>query len=62
MGCTFSSLLNMHNYSLDFTVIIVTLVRNLPADSGGTKDVGSIPGLGRFPWRKKWQPAPVFFA
>ena len=21
---------------------------------------GSIPGLGRFPWRRKWQPTPVF--
>ena len=23
-------------------------------------DLGSIPGLGRFPWRRKWQPIPVF--
>ena len=23
--------------------------------------MGSIPGLGRFPWRRKWQPIPVFF-
>ena len=23
-------------------------------------DVGSTPGLGRFPWRRKWQPTPVF--
>ena len=23
-------------------------------------DVGSIPGLGRFPWRRAWQPTPVF--
>ena len=22
-------------------------------------DLGSIPGLGRFPWRRKWQPTPV---
>ena len=22
-------------------------------------DLGSIPGLGRFPWRKAWQPTPV---
>jgi len=22
-------------------------------------DSGSIPGLGRFPWRRKWQPNPV---
>ena len=23
-------------------------------------DLGSIPGSGRSPWRRKWQPAPVF--
>ena len=23
-------------------------------------DLGSIPGLRRFPWRRKWQPTPVF--
>ena len=23
-------------------------------------DLGSVPGLRRFPWRRKWQPAPVF--
>ena len=23
-------------------------------------DLGPIPGLGRFPWRRKWQPTPVF--
>ena len=22
-------------------------------------DLGSSPGLGRFPWRRKWQPTPV---
>ena len=26
--------------------------------SGG--DLGLIPGLGRFPWRRAWQPTPVF--
>ena len=25
-----------------------------------TGDVGSIPGLGRYPGLKKWQPTPVF--
>ena len=27
------------------------------ADNAG--DLGSIPGSGRFPWRRKWQPTPV---
>ena len=37
-------------------------IKNLPAtaeDAGDTRDVGSIPGLGRS-WRRKWQPTPVF--
>ena len=24
------------------------------------RETGSIPGSGRSPWRRKWQPAPVF--
>ena len=24
------------------------------------RDPGSVPGSGRFPWGKKWQPTPVF--
>ena len=24
------------------------------------RDLGSIPGSGRFPWRREWQPTPVF--
>ena len=23
-------------------------------------DLDSVPGLGRFPWRREWQPTPVF--
>ena len=34
-----------------------SVVRNLPSNTG---DPGSIPGLGRFPWRRKWQSVPVF--
>ena len=29
-----------------------------PACNAG--DLGSIPGLERFPWRREWQPTPVF--
>ena len=34
-----------------------SVVKTLPADAG---DVTLIPGLGRFPQRRKWQPTPVF--
>ena len=36
------------------------LVKNLPANTGDIRDVGLIPGSGRFPWKRKWQPTPVF--
>jgi len=28
--------------------------------SASAEDLDLIPGLGRFPWRRKWQPTPVF--
>ena len=36
------------------------MAQNPPANAGDAKYSGSIPGLGRFPWGRKWQPAPVF--
>ena len=37
----------------------VTVVKNLPANAGDTRDSGSISGWGKIPWNKKWQPTPV---
>ena len=34
-----------------------SVVKNPPANAGGE---GSSPGSGRSPWRRKWQPTPVF--
>ena len=34
---------------------------NPPASAGDIRDIGSIPESGRFPWRRAWQPTPVFF-
>ena len=31
-----------------------------PCNAGDTGDGGSFPGLGRFSWRRAWQPTPVF--
>ena len=43
------------------------MVKNLPASAGATGDVGLIPGSKRspekkkkIPWRREWQPTPVF--
>ena len=35
------------------------MVKNLPANSGGTRNASLAPGSGRFPWRWKQQPTPV---
>ena len=37
-----------------------SVVKNLSAHTEAAGDVGSIPGSGRFPWRRKWQLSPVF--
>ena len=36
------------------------MVKNQPAHTGDTGDMGSIPGSGRSPGRGKWQSIPVF--
>ena len=36
------------------------MVKNPSASAGDARDRGSIPGLGRSPWRRKWQLTPVF--
>ena len=41
---------------------VAQVAKNLPANAGDARDVGSIPQLGRFPWRRKWQPTHVFLA
>ena len=39
---------------------MVLVVKNPPANAGDIRDMGSIPGSERSPWRRKWQPTPVF--
>ena len=38
------------------------MVKNLPANAGDVRDVGSLPGSLRYPGggRGAWQPTPVF--
>ena len=33
-----------------------SMLKNLPANAG---DTGSIPGVGKIPWRRKWQPMEI---
>ena len=37
-----------------------TGVKNLPAKAGDRGNMGLILGWGLFPWRRKWQPIPIF--
>ena len=54
----YSQLFSMAAFPLGFPG--GSVVKNPPANAADTKDTSSIPGAGRFPWRRKWQPTPVF--
>ena len=36
------------------------MLKNLPANVGDTGDSGFNPWAGKIPWKRKWQPTPVF--
>ena len=37
-----------------------SVVKNLPANAGYAKRLGFDPWIGKIPWRRKWQPTPIF--
>ena len=39
---------------------VATVLKDLPVDAGNARDVGFYPWVGKIPWRRKWQPTPVF--
>ena len=39
---------------------VALVVRNLPAGAGGCRRRGFDPWVGKIPWRRAWQPTPVF--
>ena len=41
-------------------IVLCTVVKNLPAYAGDKRDAGLILRSGRFPWKRAWQPIPVF--
>ena len=46
---------------LDRTFQEEPVVKNLPANAGDLRDVGLFDlWVGKIPWRKAWQPTPVF--
>ena len=53
-GVVYRFLLNLYEISE-----VKLVVKNLPANAGHVRDAGSVPGLGKIPWRRKWQPTPI---
>ena len=39
---------------------MVLMVKNPPANAGDIKRRGFDPWLGKIPWKRAWQPTPVF--
>ena len=37
-----------------------TVLKHAPATAADAGDAGLISGSGKIPWRRKWQPTPVF--
>ena len=53
-------------FSLSFYFSLLFIFLDFPGGSDGkasgynAEDLGSVSGLGRLPWRRAWQPTPVF--
>ena len=46
---------------MEWTSQFVLVVKNPPANGGDIRDVGRFnPWVRKIPWRRKWQPTPVF--
>ena len=41
---------------------VALVVKNRPANAGDAREMVSVPGSEMIPWRRKWQPAPVFLS
>ena len=57
---------NFAHYSVTYMTLggasqMALEVKNLPANAGDKRDMGSIPGSGGFPGGGTWQPTSVFF-
>ena len=45
---------------LKVTSQVALVVKNLPANAGNIMRVGFDRWMGKIPWRRKWQPTPIF--
>ena len=57
----------LSNFQICITILLTmgfpgdTVVKNPPVGAGDGKRTGLVPGLGKFPWSRKWQLTPVFW-
>ena len=49
-----------HIYAYMGASQVALVVKNPPANAGDIRDMGSIPGSGRSPWKRTWQSTPLF--
>jgi hypothetical protein len=49
-------------YLTDVNVFNISIGLPRWRSAGDARDGGSIPGLGKILWRRKWQPTPIFFS
>ena len=50
----------MFEYSLIGASQVALVVKNLPPNARRCKRCGFDPWVGKIPWRREWQPTPVF--
>ena len=64
-----TTLVNISSWSQEFILLspsnnqaskMVLVVKNPPANGGDIRDTGLIPGWGKIPWKRAWQPPLVF--
>ena len=48
-----------NHHTMDGASKVALAVKNPPANAGDRRH-GSVPGLGKIPWGRAWQPTPVF--
>jgi len=58
--CAFSDFFYKGTNPSHWASQVALVAKSLPANAGVGEDMDSIPGLGRFPWRRAWQRTPVF--
>ena len=66
LNVSWPSTLHIPQYPIVFLYIstrtsqVALIIKSLLANAGRYKRHSSIPGLGRSPWRRVWQPTPIF--